>query len=108
MAGIKDGDHLSQQEETFRCPACDEEVEKEEDGTLPKFCDDCGAGLHGPKPLTKCPKCNKDRKKKKGQYVKNCSSCGLKYAEAESARMALSSDAGKLTLKWSPIQPGRI
>ena len=64
------------------CPYCGEEVEKEEDGTYPKFCEDCGADLSRPAPLKKCPKCQKDRKKKKGQYVKNCGGCGLKYSEA--------------------------
>lgn len=58
------------------CPNCSEEVELNEDGTIPKFCDECSADLRFLSVQTDCPTCKTTRKKKKnGDYSKFCREC---------------------------------
>lgn len=69
---------------TIKCPDrdCGEDVDLEEDGTIPKFCGDCGADLSVLQEMSACPKCHTPRKKKKnGTYLKFCVQCRYDYSQ---------------------------
>lgn len=63
----------------LKCPHCGEEVEREDDGTIPNFCDDCGGDMSAPSVKTICPDCGTPRKKKKDKYTNFCPKCRYDY-----------------------------
>jgi len=67
------------------CPnsECEEEIDKEDDGSYPTFCSFCGEKLF--KLETKCPSCKAVRKKSKktGLYGTFCHKCPYHYTTGE-------------------------
>jgi len=67
------------------CPnkKCEEEIDKEDDGSYPLYCSFCGEKLLELE--TKCPYCKAERKKSKksGVYGKFCHKCPYDYTTRE-------------------------
>lgn len=67
---------------TILCPHCNEENDRNEDGTIHtiQFCEECGGDLSTLNVRTVCPKCGASRKRsKQGKYSKFCSPCKYMY-----------------------------
>lgn len=80
------------------CPECSDEVELNDDDTIPKFCVECSADLSILSVQTECPTCKTTRKKKKnGEYIKFCGECCYDFIKGVSRPNAATS--GKCTTR---------
>ena len=91
MAGISDSTILPEQEDSAPlCPECKEVIELDDDGTIPLYCEECGA-------MTRCPDCGTKRKvRRNGQYVKRCGKCSFVYPLPGSSSEVPAQQSGKL------------
>ena len=66
--------------EEIECPHCAEELEKEEDGSIPSSCYECGEDVPASHWQVSCPLCSHPRKRKKDKkYAKFCAKCKYNY-----------------------------
>lgn len=61
---------MAESSDEFPCPKCEEDIEYEDDGSIPRYCCWCSFELV-------CPVCKPQKLRKKGKkgFVKYCSRC---------------------------------